>query len=66
MVKRRIKIPEWLKCPDCGSNDIRGQGRRWKGNPCSDNPPRIKVQQYCCKSCGKIFAGDKIPNEQEG
>lgn len=57
MVRRRILIPEGLKCKECGSDILIGAGTDWHANPCGDNPPRVLAQKYKCKKCGLIFFG---------
>ena len=63
MAKRRIVIPEGVKCTDCGSMNLTGRGTDWRNNPYSDNPPRILVQLFRCKDCGKIFADGEVKKE---
>lgn len=57
MAKQKIVIPKSFKCPECGSTKLIGAGHRWKTNPNDDEkPPRMLVQQYRYKQCGKLFA----------
>lgn len=60
MVRRRIEIPEGVKCTECGSTNLIGRGTDWRVNPHGNNPPRVIVQLYRCKSCGKIFADGEV------
>lgn len=60
MVKRVIIIPKGLKCPECGSVDLTGRGKDWRLNPDGNNPPRVRIQLFRCKFCGKIFADGEI------
>lgn len=60
MVRKRIIIPEGIKCPDCGSVNLTGRGTDWRANQNGDNPPRVKVQLLRCKDCGKIFADGEV------
>jgi len=60
MAKRRIVIPEGVQCTECGSTDLIGRGTDWRVNPNGDNPPRVLVQMFRCKKCGKIFADGEV------
>ena len=66
MAKRRIVIPEGVKCPDCGSTDLTRRGTDWRANPNGNNPPRVLLQQLRCKNCGKIFTDGEVINKQGG
>ena len=59
MAKRRIIIPEGVKCNECGSTDLRGAGREWKSNP-NKSASHIVVQKFRCKNCGKIFLDGEV------
>jgi len=65
MAKRRIVISEGVRCPDCGSTELRGRGSYWRSNPHGDNPPRIKIRQLLCNNCGRIFADGEVKNNGE-
>jgi rubredoxin len=60
MARKKIKIPEGVSCPDCGSKELIGRGTDWRNNPDGDNPPRIKIQLLRCKNCGLIFPDGKV------
>lgn len=64
-MKRKIEVPEGLACSDCGSTDLTGRGTDWRKNPNGNEPPRIKVQLFRCKSCGKIIADGEVKNDTE-
>lgn len=53
--RKSVTIPKGIVCPDCKSHNLIGSGKRWKKNTNGDSPPRVKVQQYLCNDCGKVF-----------
>jgi len=61
MLKRRKFIPRYnmagLRCPECGSRNLIGFGRKWKFN--EKKTKRIKIHQYQCKHCGRITVNPK-------
>lgn len=63
MVRRKIVINEGVKCPDCGSNNLVGQGTYWRVNRNGDNPHKVKVQNLRCNDCGRIFKDGEVSNE---
>ncbi len=63
MSRRTIKIPEGVKCPVCGSSELRGGGTYWRLNPRGNNPFKVKVQLLSCKKCGKIFPDGEVENK---
>lgn len=65
MPRRRIVIPKGIKCTDCGSTNLIGRGTDWRNNPNGSKPPRILVQLFRCKDCGKIFADGEVQNKTE-
>ena len=59
-MKRTVVIPEGVKCPDCGSVELRGSGRNeWRNNPAykqgGKQPKRVQCQRFKCCDCGRIF-----------
>ena len=60
MAKRRIKIPKGVKCNECGSTNLQGRGKDWRSNSNGNNPPRVLVQLFRCKNCGKIFPDGEV------
>lgn len=46
-----------VKCNECGLDDVVKAGRRWR-KIANDPPKRVRVRQYRCKKCGKLFVPD--------
>jgi len=65
MAKRRIVVPEGVRCTECGSTNLRGRGTDWRNNPNGNDPPRILVQLFRCNDCGKIIADGEVKKEVE-
>lgn len=51
-----------VKCNECSSTDVIKAGWRWR-RITNQPPKRIKVRQFRCRACGKLFVPDDTLEE---